>query len=113
MMMVQKFRVHCSKLNGAGLVSALMMLAATSGCATSTNVSEPAKEAPLRLMDEFKEADGEWTAFGYLTPTPTSEPRVIGVFKFKRDCLRSADAWMARQVVGNPVFAECLPVDRK
>ncbi|WDI31272.1 hypothetical protein PUV54_15085 [Hyphococcus flavus] len=54
----------------------------------------------------------EWTALGYLTPGPTSEPEVIGVYERQSDCIAAGEAWMSRQVVGNPVFSECLPTDR-
>ncbi len=53
----------------------------------------------------------EWTAQGYLTPGPTGEPEIIGVYDNKADCIAAGEAWMSRQVVGNPVYADCLPVD--
>lgn len=58
------------------------------------------------------QAPKEWAAYGYLTPGPTSEPDLIGVFDNLDDCRDAADAWTTRQVVGNPVLAECYPVDR-
>lgn len=54
----------------------------------------------------------EWAAHGYLTPGPTSEPELIGIYDKLADCKAAADAWASRQVVGNPVFAECYLVDR-
>ncbi|HNR76850.1 MAG TPA: hypothetical protein PKM48_06945 [Parvularculaceae bacterium] len=54
-----------------------------------------------------------WTAHGYLTPGPTSEPEIIGTYATERECRDAVDGWMSRQVVGNPVFGECLPVDRR
>ena len=57
--------------------------------------------------------DGNWAAHGYLTPGPTSEPEIIGVFKTRAECHAAGENWMSRQVVGNPVFADCLPVDRR
>ncbi len=57
--------------------------------------------------------DGHWAAHGYLTPGPTSEPEIIGIFKTRAECHAAGEAWMSRQVVGNPVFADCLPVDRR
>lgn len=54
----------------------------------------------------------EWTAQGYLTPGPSGEPEIIGVYETEAECAAAADAWMSRQVVGNPVYADCLPVDR-
>ncbi len=53
----------------------------------------------------------EWTAQGYLTPGPSGEPEIIGVYSAKEDCIAAGEAWMSRQVVGNPVYADCLPVD--
>ncbi len=53
----------------------------------------------------------EWTAQGYLTPGPTGEPEIIGVYDNEADCVAAGQAWMSRQVVGNPVYADCLPVD--
>jgi len=59
-------------------------------------------------------ADGpRWTAHGYLTPGPTSDPEIIGTFDTESACKDAVDAWMSRQVVGNPIFGECLPVDRR
>lgn len=54
----------------------------------------------------------EWTAQGYLTPGPTGNPEIIGVFDNERECIAAGQAWMSRQVVGNAIFADCLPVDR-
>lgn len=54
----------------------------------------------------------EWTAQGYLTPGPSGEPEIIGIYSTKPECEAAGEAWMSRQVVGNPVYADCLPVDR-
>ena len=54
-----------------------------------------------------------WAAHGYLTPGMTDEPEFIGAFESEAECLDAVDAWMSRQVVGNPVSGECLPVDRR
>ena len=63
------------------------------------------------------EAPGEavagWAAHGYLTPGPTSDPEIIGIYPSEAECLGAVDDWMSRQVVGNPVSGECLPVDRR
>ncbi|MEM9014690.1 MAG: hypothetical protein AAGB02_06250 [Pseudomonadota bacterium] len=53
-----------------------------------------------------------WAANGYLTPGPTGAPNVIGEYADRSDCLEAAENWASRQVVGNPVFTECLPMDR-
>ena len=52
-----------------------------------------------------------WSANGYLTPGPTGEPDFVDLFYTQADCLKAADAWASQQVVGNPVFTECLPID--
>ncbi len=54
-----------------------------------------------------------WTAHGYLTPGATSEPEIIGTFVSEAECMAAVDDWMSRQVVGNPVSGDCLPVDRR
>ena len=71
------------------------MLCAMSACATP-----------------FSHGNDQWAAHGYLTPGPTSEPELIGVFVSEAECEAAADAWTRRQVVGNPIFADCYPVDR-
>lgn len=57
--------------------------------------------------------DLDWAAHGYLSPGRTDDPEIIGAYASKRECLDAVDAWMSRQVVGNPVSGECLPVDRR
>lgn len=54
-----------------------------------------------------------WAAHGYLTPGATADPEIIGSFDSERDCRAAVEAWMSRQVVGNPVSGECLPIDRR
>lgn len=54
-----------------------------------------------------------WSAHGYLTPGSTSDPEIIGTFASEAECRAAVDDWMSRQVVGNPVSGECLPVDRR
>ena len=59
-------------------------------------------------------ADGPgWAAHGYLTPGMNGEPEIIGVFPNEAECRAAVDDWMSRQVVGNPVSGECLPVDQR
>ena len=53
----------------------------------------------------------QYAAHGYLTPGPTSEPELIGIYGSVDECRDAADAWASRQVVGNPVYADCYPVD--
>ena len=59
------------------------------------------------------EAGPGWTAHGYLTPGMTDDPEIIGTYVSERECREAVDDWMSRQVVGNPVSGECLPVDRR
>ena len=54
----------------------------------------------------------EWAATGYLTPGPTGDGEIIGLYETESECRAAGEAWMSRQVVGNPVYADCLPVDR-
>jgi len=75
------------------IAAILALLGAASACATQHQVVH------------------EWTAQGYLTPGPTGEPEIIGVYDNEADCVAAGEAWMSRQVVGNPVYADCLPVD--
>lgn len=53
----------------------------------------------------------QWAAHGYLTPGPTGDPELIGVYDNLDECNDAAEEWTTQQVVGNPVFAECYPVD--
>ncbi|MFN3960585.1 MAG: hypothetical protein ACK4NP_11795 [Parvularculaceae bacterium] len=70
--------------------------AALSGCATA---------AALR---------GErWAAHGYLTPGRNGDPEIIGSYDSQAECRAAVEAWMSRQVVGNPVSGECLPIDTR
>jgi hypothetical protein len=73
----------------------VVLLIAASACATTnTNGSE------------------EFAAYGYLTPGPTSEPELIGLYPSMKECKAAGKAWMSQQVVGNPIFSECMPVDK-
>ena len=73
-------------------IAACFALAAASACATQPVVHQ-------------------WTAQGYLTPGPTGEPDIIGVYDNEADCIAAGEHWTTQQVVGNPVYADCLPVD--
>lgn len=55
---------------------------------------------------------GRWAAHGYLTPGPNDDPEIIGSYDGEAECRAAVDDWMSRQVVGNPVSGECLPIDR-
>lgn len=52
-----------------------------------------------------------WAAHGYLTPGPNGDPEIIGSFESEAECRAAVEAWMSRQVVGNPVSGDCLPID--
>lgn len=70
-------------------------------CATA---AEPTVTAP---------PEPQWAANGYLSPSSTDEPEIIGLFVAREDCEAAVADWMSRQVVGNPVSGECLPIDRR
>lgn len=53
----------------------------------------------------------QWAAHGYLTPGPNDDPEIIGSFRTEAECRAAVEAWMSRQVVGNPVSGDCLPID--
>ena len=55
---------------------------------------------------------GAWTALGYLAPSPTDHPEMIGEFDTEGACRAAVNDWMSWQVVGNPVSGDCLPTDR-
>ncbi len=74
---------------------------ALGACATA---EEPTVAAP---------PDPQWAANGYLSPSPTAEPEIIGLYVARADCEEAVADWMSRQVVGNPVSGECLSIDRK
>lgn len=79
---------------------ASILLCLAFGCATkSASGAATAKSEP------------RWQANGYLSPGRTLDPQIIGQFARKKDCEAAAEEWMQRQVVGNPIFAECLPID--
>ena len=54
-----------------------------------------------------------WAGHGYLTPGPNDDPEIIGSYSTEAECRAAVEAWMSRQVVGNPVSGDCLPVDRR
>jgi hypothetical protein len=86
-------------------------------------MSLPARAAALALTigvaacasDGAAPGEGalNWTAHGYLTPGGNGEPEIIGSYATEAECQEAVDGWMSRQVVGNPVSGECLPVDRR
>ncbi len=81
--------------------AAVLLLVSVSACATD-------KARNADSVDEPR-----WQANGYLAPGRTDTPEIIGQFESKKGCEAAADAWMQRQVVGNPIFAECLPIDTR
>ncbi len=58
-------------------------------------------------------APAGFDAYGYLSPNPTADGEFIGNFPSRSECEAAGEAWMSQQVVGNPVHAECYPVDRR
>ncbi len=57
-------------------------------------------------------AAAPWAAHGYLTPGANDDPEIIGAYASEAECRAAVEAWMSRQVVGNPVSGDCLPIDR-
>ena len=55
----------------------------------------------------------EWSALGWLNPGASGEPEIIGLYATEAECRAAVEYWMSRQVVGNPITGDCLPVDRK
>lgn len=47
-----------------------------------------------------------------MAPGPVGDSEIIGLYFDRDDCEAAADDWMARQVAGNPVFADCYPIDK-
>lgn len=60
----------------------------------------------------FFAKDEEWAAHGFMGPVAVGNSELIGVYDKREDCARAAEDWMSRQVAGNPVFADCYPVDK-
>ena len=57
-------------------------------------------------------ATEEWGAHGFMAPGPVGPSEIIGLFYDQEECEQAAKDWMERQVAGNPVFADCYPVDK-
>lgn len=53
-----------------------------------------------------------WAAHGFMAPAPVGESEIIGLYVDRRACERAAEEWTERQVAGQPVFAECYPIDK-
>ncbi len=80
---------------------------------TILRLTAAAVAAALSACATAGPSSGErWAAHGYLTPGPNDDPEIIGSYSTESECRAAVDAWMGRQVVGNPVSGECLPIDR-
>lgn len=53
-----------------------------------------------------------WAGHGYLSAGPNGDPEIIGAYKTEAECRAAVEEWMSRQVVGNPVSGDCLPIDQ-
>lgn len=84
--------------NGILYMSGALLLCAATGCATDIAAERN---------------DGDWGANGYYADGPVGDAEFIGIYKTKTACERASKEWMATQTVGAPVFAECLPIDRR
>jgi hypothetical protein len=60
-----------------------------------------------------EEAEPQWAAVGWLNPGESGDPEVIGTYLTRAECEAAVADWMARQVVGNPVSGDCLPISRE
>lgn len=56
--------------------------------------------------------ENSFDAYGFISPSD-SQGEFIGSYPSRKDCEIAAEGWMSRQVVGNPVRAECYPVDTR
>lgn len=79
----------------------ILRFASAAGAAALSACATTGESAPLR-----------WAGHGYLTPAPNDDPEIIGSYATEAECRRAVEAWMSRQVVGNPVSGDCLPIDR-
>lgn len=69
--------------------------------------------ASMSEQPESSAGEPQWAANGWLTPDPSGEPEIIGLYMTREACEAAVDDWMSRQLVGNPVHGECLPIDRR
>jgi len=62
--------------------------------------------------EDVGDGEPQWAANGWLTPGMSDEPEIIGLYLTRKACEAGLDEWLSRQVVGNPIHGECLPIDR-
>lgn len=55
----------------------------------------------------------QWAANGWLSAGKEGDPEIIGLYLSREECDAAIAGWMSRQVAGNPVHGECLPIDRR
>ena len=91
------------------LVNAIGACASTRQETQTSPTGEPTRlMSPKNLVVE----QPEWTAYGFIRPGDDN-PEMIGMYADRADCDEAVANWMSRQVVGNPVSGECLPIDRR
>lgn len=78
---------------------------------TFRRLSFLAAAAALAACATSAAAGPRWAAHGYLTPGAQGDPEIIGAYETEAECRAAVEAWMSRQVVGNPVEGDCLPID--
>ncbi|GAB4518410.1 MAG: hypothetical protein Kow00133_03460 [Amphiplicatus sp.] len=88
-----------------GFASAKKLAALGAGAALAACATPGPERAPS--------PEPQWAANGWLTPGPTGEPEIIGLYVTRKQCEAAVEDWLSRQVVGNPVYGECLPIDRR
>lgn len=80
-------------------------------CAAASAASACASSS-LETLEKSSVGEPQWAANGWLTPGTDSEPEIIGLYVTREACEAAVDEWMSRQVVGNPIHGDCLPIDR-
>ena len=85
------------------IIGAISVCSATMLAACATRHAEPGDEV----------GQAQWAANGWFAPAASGEPEIIGLYMTREACEDALDAWMSRQVVGNPIHGECLPIDRR
>ena len=81
--------------------AAIMLIVLATGC-------ESVKSEP---GEDWRSED--WAAHGFMAPEPVGESEIIGLYADRRACERAAREWTERQVAGQPVFADCYPIDKR
>lgn len=90
-------------MSGVRVSVSFALAALIAGCAGHPHETQQPYDAAAAL---------QWAANGWLSPSQTGEPEIIGLFETNAACEAAVEGWMSRQVVGNPVSGQCFPIDR-